>query len=1047
MNISELCIRRPVATILLSLGLIVGGLFAYLELPVAALPRTEFPTINVSASLPGASPETMANAVATPLIKQFETIAGVDTISSTSTQGSTSIAIEFDLNRDIDDAAADVQAAIARVQRQLPVEMTTAPSYRKVNPADQPILLLAIKSSTLPMTQLDDFAQQVMSPALSTLPGVAQVSIYGSQKYAVRIELDAAALTARGIGIDEVSNAVANEQAHTPVGQIDSQHQSLVIETNTEMSNATQFRNLIIATKDNHPIRLGDVARVIDSVENDKQASWYDGERSIVLAVQRQPDANTVDVVDRVKAMIPTFEGQMPPAASLAVLNDRSLSIRHAVEDVQFTLMLTIALVVMVIFLFLRRVSATIIPSLAVPISLIATLGGMYLLGFSIDNISLLGLTLAVGLVVDDAIVMLENIVRHMDEDGLPPFEAALKGSREIGFTIMSITLSLVAVFIPVLLMGGVIGRIFNEFALVVTMAIAASAFVSLTLTPMMCARVLTAADASHGAETGFSGWLERGFDAMRDLYDRMLRWALARKPLIFILFLGTIAGTAALFVYVPKGFFPQEDISQLQVSTQARPDISFEAMRGLQQQVETVFRNSPYVTHVASILGGGGGGGGGLNAGRLFVELKPKGERPEMQELLSKLRRQLSAIPGVNTFMQPIQNLNIGARQSRSQYQYVMQGINRDALYEWSQKMADIMDGDPFFADVSSDLQNTAIEATVVVDNDKAAALGITASQLRSTLFAGFGSSQVASIYATGDSYDVILRFDPSSNWTVDALDNVRVRAANDKLVPLSAIAHIERTAGPLSVSQIGQLPAVTISFNLPSGVALGAAVNHLDQLKAQIGLPVTITTGFSGTARIFQQSLANQGLLIIAAIVVIYLVLGILYESFIHPFTILTGLPAAALGALGALALIGMELSVIAMIGILMLIGIVKKNAIMMIDVALTEQRAGTPPEQAIYRACLLRFRPIMMTTFAALMGVIPIAVGAGASAELRQPLGIVVVAGLVVSQLLTLFITPVLYLYMENVSQGLERLIYGSKKGLARVRVKGREHEPAE
>ncbi|MBI1213111.1 MAG: acriflavine resistance protein B [Alphaproteobacteria bacterium] len=1044
MNLSEICIRRPVATILLSVALVVGGFFAYFQLPVAALPRTDFPTINVSASLPGASPDTMANAVATPLIKQFETIAGVDTISSTSTQGSTSIAIEFDLDRDIDAAAADVQAAIARVQRQLPVEMTTAPSYRKVNPADQPILLLAITSNTLPMTQLDDFAEQVISPALSTLPGVAQVTIYGSQKYAVRIELNAAALTARGIGIDQVSSAVSAAQAHTPVGQIDSRHQSLAIETNTEMSSAAQFRDLIIATKDNHTVRLGDVARVIDSVEDDKRASWYDGDRSIVLAVQRQPDANTVAVVDRVKAMIPTFEERLPPAASIGVLIDRSLSIRAAVDDVQFTLLLTVFLVVLVIFLFLRRASATLIPSLAVPISLIATLGGMYLLGFSIDNISLLGMTLAVGLVVDDAIVMLENIVRHMDEDGLPAFEAALKGSREIGFTIMSITLSLIAVFIPVLLMGGVIGRIFNEFALVVTMAIAASAFVSLTLTPMMCARVLTAADAGQAAQTGFSGFLERAFDGMRNLYDRMLRATLAAKPLIFLLFLGTIAGTVLLFMYVPKGFFPQEDIGQIRVSTQARPDISFDSMIQLQKQVEAVFRRSPYVEHVASIIGAGGGSSS-INAGRMFVELKPKDQRPDLDELMSSLRRQLAAIPGINSFMQPIQNLNIGARRSRSQYQFVIQGIDRGALYKWSQKLNDAMEADPIFTDVSSDLENSAIEATVVVDRDKASALGISASQLRSTLYAGFGSSQVASIYATGDSYQVIIRFDQSTDWTVAALDNVRVRAAGGKLVPLSAIAHVERTAGPLSVNQIGQLPAVTISFNLPAGVALGDAVKRIEALKARVGLPTTITTGFSGTAKTFQQSLSNQGLLLTAAVVVIYLVLGILYESFIHPFTILTGLPAAALGALGALALFGMELSVIAMIGILMLIGIVKKNAIMMIDVALTEQRAGAPPEQAIYRACLLRFRPIMMTTFAALMGVLPIALGAGSSAELRQPLGVVVVAGLLVSQLLTLFITPVLYLYMERVSQGLERLVYGAKPQSTRVRVK--EREPAE
>ena len=1045
MNISELCIRRPVATILLSLALIVGGLFAYGLLPVAALPRADFPVINVNASLPGASPDTMANSVATPLIKQFETIAGVDTISASSSQGSTSISLEFDLDRNIDAAAADVQAAIARVQRSLPIEMTTPPSYRKVNPADAPVLLLVIKSRTLPLTQLDNFAEQVMSPALSTLEGVAQVQIYGSQKYAVRIDLDAAALTARGIGVDEVSAAIGSGQSHTPVGTIDNQHQSLTIDTNTEMANANDFRDLIVATKDGHPIRLGDVAKVIDSVENDKQASWYDGDRSIVLAIQRQPDANTVAVVDNVKNMLPSFEQQLPAAASLAVFIDRSASIRSAVDDVQFTLALTVALVVMVIFLFLRRVSATIIPSLAVPISLLATLGGMALLGFSIDNISLLGLTLSVGLVVDDAIVMLENIVRHMDEDGLSAFDAALKGSREIGFTILSITLSLVAVFIPVLLMGGVVGRIFNEFALVVTMAIGASAFVSLTLTPMMCARVLTADDSEKAGHKGFAGALEHAFDAMRDAYDAALRVTLRMKPLIFLVFLGTVAATVALFMYVPKGFFPTEDISQLQVSTQARNDISFPAMVALQGKVETVFRQSPYVAHVANIMGGGSQGGS-YNAGRMFVELKPKDKRPDLQTVMAKLRKQLAAIPGINTFMQPIQNLNIGARRSSSTYQFVMQAVDRDELYQWSQKMNDAMDADPLFADVSSDLQNSAIQVKIVVDKDKANALGITAAQLRTTLFTGFGSSQVATIYAAGDSYQVITRFDQSADWTMQALDNVRVRTSGDKLVPLSAIARVERSAGPLQVNQVGQLAAVTISFNLPAGVSLGDAVTHIEALKRQINLPADIGTGFSGTAKTFQQSLSNQGLLLTAAVLVIYLVLGILYESFIHPLTILTGLPAAAAGALGALALFGMDLSVIAMIGILMLIGIVKKNAIMMIDVALTEQRAGAPPEQAIYRACLLRFRPIMMTTFAALMGVLPIAIGAGSSAELRQPLGVVVVAGLLVSQLLTLFITPVLYLYMESLQQLLNRIWFGAKAAPSRA-TRIREREPAE
>ncbi|PTM39791.1 efflux RND transporter permease subunit [Bosea sp. 124] len=1025
MNVSAFCIRHPVATILMSVALVLAGSFAYRVLPVAALPRAEFPVVNVSAQLPGASPDTMATSVATPLIKQFATIAGIDSISTTNSQGATSIAIQFVLTRNIDAAAADVQAAIARAQRQLPQEMTTAPSYRKVNPADAPIILMALKSDVIPLSQLDAFAQQVISPALSTVDGVAQVLIFGSQKYAVRIQIDPVALASRGIGVDELQAAITASNANTPVGTLQNTAQQLTIQARTQLANASQFANVIIATRNGKPVRLGDVARVIDSVENVQTSSAYDGTPAIVLAVQRQPDANTVEVVDRVKAMLPTFAGQMPAAASISFLNDRSTSIRAAVEDVQFTLALTIVLVVMVIFVFLRRLAATFIPAIAVPISIVATLAAMYAFGFAIDNISLLGLTLSVGLVVDDAIVMLENIVRHMEEDGLSAFDAALKGSSEIGFTIVSISLSLVAVFIPVLLMGGVIGRIFNEFAIVVTVSILASAFVSLTLTPMLCARLLSGY-GKHHRENALGRALERGFSALVSGYDRTLGWCLQVKPLMLACFFATMAGSVWLVQSAPKGFFPQEDIGQLQVSTEARQDISFGAMKELQSKVAEIFRQSPSVAHVVQSVGGSGPASAALNAGRLFVELKPKDERPPLAKVLSDLRRELAQVAGITAFMTPVQNLNIGARSSKSQYQLVVQGLDQGLMNEWAVKLADAMGQDRArFIDVTTDLQNSASEATLVVDRDKANQLRIGADTLRSTLYSGFGVRQVSTIYTAGDSYEVIVEFDPRHGWSPDKLDQIRIRAGNGQLVPLGSFARVERTVGQLTVNQLGQIPAVTVSYNLPAGVALGDSVARIDAIKSSLGFPTALSTTLAGTAKTFQDSLGNQGILIAGAILTIYIVLGILYESFIHPLTILTGLPSAAIGALGALRLFNLDLSVIAMIGLLMLIGIVKKNAIMMIDVALVLQREGATAQDAIHRACVMRFRPILMTTLAALMGTLPIALGAGASAELRQPLGIAVVGGLLISQVLTLYITPVLFLYLDKLGDAASRL----------------------
>jgi HAE1 family hydrophobic/amphiphilic exporter-1 len=998
----------------------MAGLAGYQLLPVAALPQVDFPTINVSAQLTGASPQTMATSVSTPLIKQFETIPGISEISATNSLGNTSIVLQFDLNRSIDAAAADVQAAISNATRQLPNNLTTPPGYRKTNPADAPIMLLAVQSDTMPRSKLDEIAEDIISPSLSTLPGVAEVTVYGAQTYAVRVEVDPDKLLARGIGIDTVNTAIVNANSQVPVGTLQNNKQSMTLNANTQNTNAAQFKSLVIANPNGAPIHLSDVANVQDSVQNTNAGSWYDGKQAIILAIQRQPDANTVDVVDAINAKLPQLHAEIPASVQTHIMNDSAQPIRDAIKDVKFTLMLTIGLVVLVIYLFTGHVTATIIPGLAVPLSLISTFGMMYVLGYSIDNISLLGLTLAVGLVVDDAIVMLENILRHV-EDGMPVLQAAIKGSAEVSYTIISMSISLIAVFIPILLMGGVVGRIFNEFGMVVAIAIVSSAVVSLTVTPMLSSRL----SAGHNQPPYPVRLFNRGFDWTQRGYDKGVAWCLRNRGFVLLSFLGSVALSVYLFMVLPASFFPTEDIGRLQISTQARQDISYPAMRDLQNQAAALVRQNPAVDHVMSIVGGSVRQP--LNNGTMFVQLKPKEQRAPLDQTLRELRSSIGTIAGLKAYITPQQSLRFGGRQTASQYQLIIQALSADQTNLWANKMLDAMRRDPSFTDVASDEQNNALQANIVIDTEKAAQYGINNNQLRTTLEEAFGGYDAAQIQTTGDSYDVMVEFDTSKPWDDQRLQDIHVASSKGALVPLSAFAHVQRTTGPVTINQTGQLVSTTVSFNLPAGEALGDATAKIDQIKKDINMPADIFTSYGGTAQIFQQSQGSTPYLILAAVLTIYVVLGVLYESFIHPLTILSGLPAAALGALLALKVFGFDLSIIALIGLLMLIGIVKKNAIMMIDVALETLRSttGISPAEAIHEACVRRFRPIMMTTFCALLGALPIAVGGGASSELRQPLGIAVVGGLVVSQLLTLFITPVIFLEMNRLNDFLARL----------------------
>ena len=1020
MNISEVFIRRPIATALMMAGLFAFGAVSFNLLPVSALPSVDFPTISVSAQLPGASPDVMASTVATPLEEQFTAIPGLASMTSTSGLGSTSITLQFDLSRSIDGAASDVQTAINAASGLLPKDLPNPPTYRKTNPANSPVLIYAVHSDAFPIQELDQYANTLLAQSLSRVIGVGQVIVAGQQQPAVQVRLNPDALSARGLGFSQVATAIQNASVDQPKGNLEGQRREYPIDTNDQLTNAAQFRHVIVAYSNGAPVELKDIADVVDASVSSRTGSWYGEKRSEVLLIERAPGANTIDVVDRIKAMLPQLEKSIPRAVHVDLVADRSQAIRASVSDVEFTLMLTIALVVLVIFLFLRKFWATVIPSIVLPVVLVATFAGMYLLGYSIDNLSLMGLTIAIGFLVDDAIVMIENIVRHI-EAGERPFEAAIRGAGEIGFTIISITLSLAAVFIPLLFMSGVVGRLFHEFAMTVTLAIFLSAFVSLTLTPMMCGRFLARDTGNAGR---FSRWLEGGFDRLIKAYDRGLVWVLRRQFPMLLVTIALTAATVFLYITIPKGFFPEQDTGFIFGDAQARQDISFASMAKIENQFAAILLRDPAVSGVVGFAGATGGNAT-ENTARMFIQLKPFSQRPSVQTVMERLRPQVAKVVGAKFYMQAGQDINIGGRLEQAQYQYTLTDTSSDELNHWAPILLEKLQGLKILTDVASDQQIASPHIVVEVDRDAASRLGVPIANVDAALNDAFGQAQIATIYSSSQQAKVILEVEPKFQYGPTALSSIYVPNQTGGQVPLTALAHETRKVEPLTINHQGVFPAVTLSFNLARGASLSQAVDAITKAKANLGAPPTLIGEFEGTAQAFQASLVTMPLLVGAAILTIYIIMGMLYESFIHPITILSALPPAGVGALLILIAARYDLTLIALIGIILLIGIVKKNAIMMIDFALVAEREGKMSAvDAIHQACLKRFRPIMMTTICALVAALPLALETGAGSELRRPLGITIIGGLLVSQWLTLYTTPVVYLYLDRLSDWLTR-----------------------